>query len=99
VRLRYTHKALAELDGILDYIKQRSPQGAQRVQARIQAVTNLLAEHPKSGQATSNPILRRIVVAPYPYLIFYKAIEGEVVIIAIRHSARDPASMPGASSP
>jgi toxin ParE1/3/4 len=99
VRLRYTPRALAELDEILTYIGERSPQGAQRVQARIQAVIDLLMKHPKSGHATSNPNLRRIVAAPYPYLIFYRAAQEEIIIIGVRHSARDPASMPGAGHP
>lgn len=41
--------------------------------------------------------MRRIVATPYPYLIFYEATEDEVVILGIRHAARDPASMPGTS--
>jgi toxin ParE1/3/4 len=32
---------------------------------------------------------------PYPYLIFYKVAEDEIIIHAIRHTARDPSSMPG----
>jgi toxin ParE1/3/4 len=34
---------------------------------------------------------------PYPYLIFYEATESEIIIHAVRHAARDPSSMPGAS--
>jgi hypothetical protein len=37
VRLCYTVPALADLNAILDYIDAHSPQGARRVQARIQA--------------------------------------------------------------
>jgi plasmid stabilization system protein ParE len=33
---------------------------------------------------------------PYPYLVFYQAREDEIIIHAVRHAARDPASMPGA---
>lgn len=72
MKLRYTPRALAELDEVLAYSAERSPQGARRVQLRIQAVTALLLQHPHSGQRTSNPRLRRIVATPYPYLIFYE---------------------------
>jgi toxin ParE1/3/4 len=34
---------------------------------------------------------------PHPYLIFYEATETEIIIHAVRHAARDPAGMPGAS--
>jgi plasmid stabilization system protein ParE len=36
-----------------------------------------------------------MVVLPYPYLIFYEVKEDEVVVIAVRHGARDPVGMPG----
>jgi hypothetical protein len=61
------------LDEILTYSEERSPQGAQRVQA-IQFFGALR-------------------------LIFYKATEEEITIIGVRHSARDPASMPSTSQP
>jgi toxin ParE1/3/4 len=71
VKLRYTLRGAAELDKVLAYIDERSPQGARRVQMRIQAIINLLLQHPHAGQRTSKGRLRRIVASPYPYLIFY----------------------------
>jgi len=41
VKLRYTLRAAAELDEVLTYIPERSPQGACRVQTRIQEIVNL----------------------------------------------------------
>ncbi|MEE7457758.1 stabilization protein [Methylorubrum populi] len=97
MRLRYTPDAAAELDAILTYIASLSPQGARRVQRRIQSAIGLLLLHPLSGHATSLRPMRRIVATPYPYLIFYEATEDEVVILGNRHATRDPASMPGTS--
>lgn len=94
MRLRYTPRAAAELDEVLAYIKARSPQGARRVQARIQAIINLLLQHPHAGQLTSKGRLRRVIASPYPYLIFYQATEDEIVVHAVRHGARRPSSMP-----
>ena len=90
MNLRYTPKALAELADILAYIAERSPQGARNVQARIQAITALLVQYPRAGQPTSESGLRRIVTPPYPYLIFYEVTGEEVVIIGVRHAAREP---------
>ena len=73
------------------YIEERSPLGAQRVQARIQAIIDLLLRHPRVGQLTSNSRLRRLVVSPYPYLIFYEMTKDEIVIHGARHAARRPA--------
>ena len=94
MKLRYTLRAAAELDEVLTYIEARSPQGALRVQTRIQVIINLLLRHPHAGQLTSKGHLRRMVASPYPYLIFYQATEDEIVIHGVRHSARRPSSMP-----
>ena len=97
VRLRYTLPALDDLDSILDYISAQSPQGAQRVQSRIQIVIDLLSTHPNIGTLTDDPTIRRMTVSPFPYLIFYGVAEQEVVIHAVRHAARDPSGMPGSA--
>jgi len=94
VKLRYTFRAAAELDGVLTYIAERSPQGARRVQMRIQEIINLLLQHPNAGTLTSKRRLRRMVVHPYPYLIFYQVTDHEIVIHGVRHGARKPSSMP-----
>jgi toxin ParE1/3/4 len=95
LRLRYTLPALADLSAILDYIAAHSPRGARRVQARIQAVTDLLLQHPQIGRRTNDPTIRRLTATPYPYLVFYEVTESEIIIHAIRHAARDPSGMPG----
>jgi len=92
VKLRYTLRAAAELDEILSFIDERSPQGARGVKARIQAMEALLLQHPQAGHLTSKSGLRRMVVYPYPYLIFYRTTETEVIIHGVRHSARRPVS-------
>jgi toxin ParE1/3/4 len=97
VKLRYTLPALADLAAILDYIAARSPQGAKRVQARIQAMADLLAIHPHIGVHTDDPAIRRLTTLPYPFLIFYEVTESEIIIHAVRHGARDPSGMPGAT--
>ncbi len=94
MKLRYTLAALAELDEVLGNIALQSPKGAKRIQTRLYAIINLLLEHPHSGVATDEGKLRRIVVRPYPYLIYYVPSADEIVIVGIRHGARDPSTMP-----
>jgi toxin ParE1/3/4 len=79
---------------VLEYIAARSPQGAQNVKASVQSTITLLLQHPQAGNLTSKGRLRRIVVRPYPYLIFYRVTEDAVVIHGVRHGARNPATMP-----
>jgi toxin ParE1/3/4 len=75
---------------VLGYIEARSPQGVRHVKARLYAVIELLDEHPKSGQATNRPHLRRITANPYPNVIFYQETTTEIVIHGVRHTARRP---------
>ena len=95
VKLRYTLPALADLGSVLDYIAAHSPQGARRVQRRIQSVIDLLLLYPHIGTRTEDSAIRRMSALPYPYVIFYEATESEIVIHAVRHAARDPSGMPG----
>jgi toxin ParE1/3/4 len=89
MRLRYTLPALADLTSILDYVADRSPQGAARIHSRIRAVTDVVLQYPLAGAATDDPTIRRIAATPYPYLIFYETTDAEIIIHAVRHGARD----------
>jgi plasmid stabilization system protein ParE len=95
LRLRITSQALIELDDILTTIASSSPRAAERVAARLQDVAERLLAFPKTGQPTSSTDLRRYVARPYPYAVFYLVADDEIVVIAYRHAARDPSSMPG----
>ena len=95
MKLRYTRPALADLGAVLDSIATHSPQGARRVQARIQATIALLLLHPHIGARTDDPGIRRMTTPPYPFLVFYEATETEIIIHAVRHGARNPTGMPG----
>lgn len=95
MKLHYTRPALADLGVLLDAIATQSPQGARRVQRRIQAVIGLLPLHPHIGTLTDAPGIRRITTPPYPYLVFYEVAQAEIIIHAVRHGARDPSGMPG----
>ena len=99
MKVRYTLPALADLDEILNYLAPRSPRGAARVQGRIKTFVDLLPSHPFIGGRTDDPTIRRLVVTPHPYLVFYEVGDDEIIIHNIRHSARDPSTMPGSAPP
>jgi toxin ParE1/3/4 len=96
LRIRYTRRALADLEVALDNISSRSPKGAQSVQSRIQTFIELLADYPLIGARTDDPTIRRLLITPYPYLVFYEVLGDEIIIHAVRHGSQDPSSMPGA---
>jgi len=88
--VRYTRTALGQLDRILAYIEQQSPQGARQVQDRLRAVEDLLQQYSRSGGETSRPRMRRFVAVPLPYAVFYRIGDGEIVVHGIRHTSRRP---------
>jgi toxin ParE1/3/4 len=95
VKLRFTKRASRQIEKALDYIAEKSPQGAARVGAQIQAVALLLSQHPYAGHATSRIGIRRINISPYPYLIFYRVTDDEVIIQRLYHTSRNPSRVPG----
>ena len=90
MRLRVTRRAATQIERALDYIEADSPQGANHVRERIQALFDLLTQHPYAGQATDLPGVRRLTLSPYPYLIFYRVADSEVIIQRMRHTSRRP---------
>ena len=66
MRLRYTRRALRQLFAILDYIEQRSPQGAVSIARRLDDAIAILKVQPNIGVATQRPGFRRFVLGPYP---------------------------------
>ena len=66
MKLRYTIPALADLNSVLDDIAAHSPQGARRVQARIQAIIDLLLLYPGIGTRTDDTTIRRMTALPHP---------------------------------
>lgn len=98
MKVRFTLPALSDLAEILDYLSNHSPAAAERISMSVTAIGQLLAEQPGAGKRTSDPLTRQMALTPYPYVLFYEWDEFEVIVVAVRHGARDPRSMPGAES-
>ena len=96
MRVRLTRPANDELIDILDYLAERSPQAADGFSRRFDRLLVQLASGPFTGVESGFEGIRRLPTNPYPYLVFYRVRADLVEIVAIRHGARDPASMPGA---
>jgi toxin ParE1/3/4 len=90
MRIRYTPRAFADLDVIRTYISQHNPAAAGRVIALIEKVVVRLGDFPESGQRTDDLDAWIVFSARYPYRIYYRIAAGEVLILHIRHSARQP---------
>lgn len=91
MKVRYRERALADLDGILLYLNERSPTGARNVLRAIADAVDEIGGHPLASQRTSDPEIRVKILGRYRYKIFYSVVGEEFVeIIHVRHAARRP---------
>jgi len=81
--------ALAELDGILAYIAERSPAGARNVEARFRHAFELIGRYPEAAERLEQRAeVRRLPLGRYPYAVYYEVGRDEVTVLRIMHGAR-----------
>ncbi len=88
MRARLSPRAISDLDSIREYLVPLSPRGAESVRRAIAETVALLKHYPRVGRESTIPGLRVIPVVRYGYLIYYKVGAGEILILHIRHAAR-----------
>jgi addiction module RelE/StbE family toxin len=96
MKVRWSRRAIANLVGIADYVREHNPRAAAALEKRIRASIGQLQMFPRSGRPTDDPGIRMFPIVRYPYLVFYEVAEDEVVIHHIRHARREPVD-PGAA--
>ena len=89
MKVTYSARAVADLAEIGSYLAERTPSGAVAVEHRIHTVVELISDFPSSGRmVVARPAVRVIPLGRYPFLIFYKTMDDELIILHIRHAAR-----------
>lgn len=91
MKVRYSERAVADLEDIAAYLVPRSPDGARNVGAAIEKAISQLEHFPDLGRRQAVAGVRKLVVSRYPYLVFYVADvdAGEVRILTLQHAARE----------
>jgi len=92
-RVILSPRAFADLESILDYIRQDSPQNAAKMVDRLWESAQSLGEFPRRHRVveTRQRARRETRMMPDPpYLIYYQILEREKVvrILTVRHGAR-----------
>lgn len=90
MRIRYTLRARADLDEIRAYLRERNPRAAATVLSTIRRRVVWLAEFPFMAPETDEPGVRVLPIVRYPYRVYYNVAGGEVRILHIRHTRRQP---------
>ena len=95
MRVRFSSAALRQIDKALGYVAARSPSGAAKIEARLSAIVELVRFQPDAGLKTRVPMVKRVFLTPYPYLIDYQISADEIVVLRFRHTSRNPSRIPG----
>jgi toxin ParE1/3/4 len=86
----FHRKAIAELDHAVAYYEnQRKGLGIDFL-TKIDQSVNKIQQNPNLGAIYKQTELRRYIVQPFPFLIFYGDFEDFIWIVAIAHAKRRP---------
>lgn len=91
MRVRWLHKALANLDAVADYMAQQDPQAAAQMFAYVTAKVDRLGDFPASGRPGRIPGTRELVIDRYPLLIPYRVVKQELQVLRVFHTRRQSA--------
>ncbi len=87
--IRLLPEAKFEFDAAADWYElQRAGLGVDFV-AQVRAVLNRIAANPQMYAAVYGDV-RKAAVTRFPYIVLYREEPGEVIVISVFHTARDP---------
>ncbi len=96
MRLRFSARALDQLESIRLYLNDRNPAAAQRLIADIRSAARRLPDFPFMARDGVIGGTREWVVRGTPYILVYEVTDSgnELVVLAVFHGAQDRAGQP-----
>jgi toxin ParE1/3/4 len=88
LRVRLTARAVRDLQDIRAYLVVRSSRGTDRVRREIERTIDGLSENPGIGHTTRIEGLRAITTRRYPYVVYHRVADTELIVVHIRHGSR-----------
>jgi len=88
--LRYSGRALTQLDDILDYLLPRNERAATKIFGIIQKTCERLTRFPYLGRPAGPAELHEMSVSDYPYVITYRIIgdpPSEIEVLGVFHTS------------
>jgi len=87
MRIRWTSKALDNLDAAVEYVAADSPTAAQKVAQKIWDSVQLLTAQPGLGRPGRIKGTRELVISGLPYIVPYLEQDATIVILRIMHTS------------
>ena len=89
---RFSTDAIADLEAISDYLRERSPDAAARVVSSIIAAIKRACIFPASGpeidEPGSVPGTRKLIEAKYRYVICYRVVQRTLIVVRVFHGSQ-----------
>lgn len=89
-RIVWTNEAVEHLEAIIAYVSAFNPSAAKRLGERLIAVADSLVDFPDRGRDAGGGM--REMTTVWPYVLRYRVEPERVIILRIRHGARDEES-------
>jgi plasmid stabilization system protein ParE len=87
--IRLLPEARDEFDAAVDWYEQQRPGLGSAFLDPVRDVFGRIAANPQLHGIVYQDV-RKAVVRKFPYVVLYKEEAGEVIVIAVFHSKRDP---------
>ena len=87
--IRLLPEARDEFDAAADRYEQQRPGLGAAFVARVREVFQRISANPQLHAVVYQDI-RKAVVRQFPYIVLYREEAGEVLVISVFHTARDP---------
>lgn len=84
MRLRWTPRAVADLEEISDYLLSVNPTSRKRLIDRIEAVATYLLQFPHMGKLGLASGTREFVLSGTPYILVFRLKDDVIQILSIR---------------
>jgi plasmid stabilization system protein ParE len=94
LHVRLLPEAKAEFDAAGDRYEQQSIGLGIDFAAKVGDVFTRIAANPKMHGVVYKDV-RKAVVRRFPYVVLYREEAGEVIVIAVFHTSRDPSEWQG----
>jgi addiction module RelE/StbE family toxin len=89
MKLRFTRRAVEDLEDIAEYVKVESPQGALNVRSVIYSALERALAFPRLGRPQKTEGVRKLVTPRFGYLVYYTidAEYDEIIVLSVKHGA------------
>lgn len=88
MNLIWLRAAIRSRERQIDYIAERNPRAAARLEQWIVDATDQLRDHPLLGRVGRVRGTRELVVARTPYIVVYEIDGDTILIVRVLHSAQ-----------